>query len=191
MNAKIAKWQINHQVIAIRQVTLNFLLPCTVKITFLRIRREECLPSPLLSKILNDLRPLLNTGNDYSACISHQSLMDHLSLRPQFHRSLMSLENVITSLLINPEPLVLSTFPSEEGWAVPKFHGSCGRVIIEDDAGEPLSSHLFKEFEARARFSIQLLQIAEDFTSRHQDLSLYLTDWTLDNFAVDIRNKVR
>ena len=141
--------------------------------------------------MLDEISSLAKPGNDYLGCVNHQSLMDYVSFRPQFHQSQMSLENVITLLLINPEPLVLTTFPSEEGWPVPKFHGSCGRVTFVDFVGNPLSSYLGEDFVLRARLGLQLLKIAEDFTSRHEELTLYLTDWTLDNFAVDEHKKVK
>ena len=97
----------------------------------------------------------------------------------------MMLENILSILIINPEPLVLTAFPAEEGWPVPKFYGSCGRLAVMEDVGNPLSSVVNEPFTKRARMALQVLKIASQFTRNDPNLALYLTDWSMDNFAVD------
>jgi len=149
-------------------------------------------PAPLSARTLSldfgrDAAKVLQAGNDYLGCVKSQRLMDHLTLRPQYHRSSMTLENVIALLLVNPEPLALATFPAEEGWPFPVLHGACGRVAFVQDAGRPLSEYLNEPFEKRARLALQVLEIADTLTNKDRHLSLHLTDWSQSNFAVDPR----
>ena len=50
-------------------------------------------------------------------------------------------------------------FPSEEGWKVPRFFGSCGRLAVVEFAGRRLSEFGLASFELRARLSLQLMQV--------------------------------
>ena len=121
--------------------------------------------------------------------MSTQNLLDYIIKRSTFsqlsHGQSISLENILSILLINPEPLVLMTFPAEEKWPVPKFYGSCGRLAVVEDVGEPLTSVIDEPFSKRARLALQVLEIAKQFTRGDSNLALYLTDWSMDNFVVD------
>jgi len=140
-------------------------------------------------RIVDQIRSQVKVGNDFLGCASTQNLLDFVIKRSTFHQLVkghsISLENILSILLINPEPLVLMTFPSEEGWPVPKYYGSCGRFSIMVDVGLPLTSTLQDSFVRRARLALQVLKLAQKFTRHDSNLSLYLTDWSLDNFAVD------
>ena len=138
---------------------------------------------------MDQIRRVTEVGNDFLGCVSTQELLDYIIQRSTFHQlavgQSISIENILSLLLINPEPLVLMTFPSEEGWPVPKYYGSCGRLAVVEDCGYPLSSALQESFTKRARLSLQILRLAQRFTHNDLNLSLYLTDWSMDNFAVD------
>ena len=54
-------------------------------------------------------------------------------------------------------------FPAEEGWRVPKFYGSCGRLAVMEYTGRRLSEFAEAGFETRARISLQLLQVNSFF----------------------------
>ena len=116
-------------------------------------------------------------------------MLDYIIKRATSHKSSegqsISLENILSILIINPEPLVLTTFPAEEGWPLPKFYGSCGRLAVIQDAGYPLSSAVEEPFKIRALMALQVLKMAKKFTRGDPHLALYLTDWSMDNFAVD------
>ena len=138
-----------------------------------------------------DVQAVSQIGNDYLGCVKSQDLMDFLTLKPQYHRSSFSPENIVSALLVNPEPLVLSTFPSEDGWPFPKLFGACGRVVFVEDGGKPLSDYLNEPFTLRARLALQVLDIAQTLILKHPDLAIHLTDWSQSNFAVDEDLKVR
>ena len=142
---------------------------------------------------MDQIRSVTQVGNDFLGCVNTQELLDYVINRATFYPLIkghsVSLENILSILIINPEPLVLMSFPAEEGWPVPKYYGSCGRLAVVEDAGYPLSSALDESFTKRARLSLQILQLAQKFTRNELNLSLYLTDWALDNFAVDSTGK--
>ena len=54
-----------------------------------------------------------------------------------------------------------------------------------ENVGNPLSSVVDEPFPKRARMALQVLKIAKQFTRNDPNLALYLTDWSMDNFAVD------
>lgn len=128
------------------------------------------------------------TDNDFTGCFRSQSLLDFLVKRATYHAARPSLDHILTMILANPEPLVLMSFPSEEGWKFPKYYGSCGRLAVVEYCGRRLSEFGQADFKVRARLSAQLLQMAFDLTKNMHGLALYLTDWSTDNFAVDHRN---
>lgn len=145
----------------------------------------------LTMNFAQDAARFLQPGSDYLGCVRSQDMMDFLTHKPQWHpSSLFSLENVLSMLLINPEPLVLTTFPAAEGWPFPEFLGSCGRVVLVEDCGQPLSEFLDSDFKTRVDLALQVLKIATVMTDQDKDLALYLTDWSLSNFAVDSKGKV-
>ena len=151
--------------------------------------RSPNLLKTLNIKIVDHLRSQLQPGNDFLGCTSTQNLLDYIIKRATFSqlskRPPILLENILSILIINPEPLVLTAFPSEDGWPVPKFYGSCGRLVFMENVGNPLSSVVDEPFPKRARMALQVLKIAKQFTRNDPNLALYLTDWSMDNFAVD------
>ncbi|XP_014484464.1 PREDICTED: deleted in autism protein 1 homolog isoform X1 [Dinoponera quadriceps] len=88
-------------------------------------------------------------------------------------------------LSINPEPLILQILSVENGWPVPKYFGACGRIIIEEYVGLPLTDYYNKPWVQRARIASSLLGAAHMFTFKNQNFGFYLTDVSADNIAVD------
>ncbi|GFS18393.1 deleted in autism protein 1 homolog [Elysia marginata] len=90
---------------------------------------------------------------------------------------------------VNPEALLVQVFPKAEGWPFPEYLGSCGRGIVVENAGQPLSQFVGSSFHIRAGIAYELMKIAEKLTTK-SDFALYLTDVNYDNFAVDYSGKV-
>lgn len=65
----------------------------------------------------------------------------------------------------------------------------CGRVIIEDFIGPTLSQLSHVPWLERADYARQLLEMAQEFS--YSEFRLYLTDVSLDNFAVDSEGRVK
>lgn len=72
---------------------------------------------------------------------------------------------------------------------VPRYFGACGRVVIEEFAGRPLSHYKEEPWPVRAGLALQLLRIADAMTK--SQIRIYLTDPSADNFAVDREGTVR
>ncbi|KAK0066411.1 deleted in autism protein 1 [Biomphalaria pfeifferi] len=96
---------------------------------------------------------------------------------------------ILYSALVNPEVLMLQTFPKSEGWPFPEYIGSCGRVVVVEHAGKPLSEFVSASFHIRAGIAYELMKIAEKLTTM-SDFGLYLTDVNGENFAVDHSGRV-
>lgn len=96
--------------------------------------------------------------------------------------------NLWTLISLNPEPLILQILPAENGWPVPKYFGACGRIIIEEYIGSPLSDYYDKSWIQRAKIASSLLNAAYMFTFKHEKFGFYLTDVSADNIAVDYKN---
>ncbi|XP_015509861.1 divergent protein kinase domain 2A isoform X2 [Neodiprion lecontei] len=96
-----------------------------------------------------------------------------------------------TILRINPEPVVLQILPTEDGWPVPKYYGACGRVIVEEYVGPPLSNYHQEPWIRRAKIASSLLEAAQKFTYRSPHFGFYLTDISPDNIAVDPKDNAK
>ena len=118
-------------------------------------------------------------------CIETQRLVDILVDRSRYHRSTATVENILTLLMLNPEPVVFMAFNEEEDWPFPKYLGSCGRLAAFDHAGEMLTHTYHKPWDLRVQVARQLLQMAMKFVDNDLEVAMYLTDWSADNFAVD------
>lgn len=81
-------------------------------------------------------------------------------------------------------PCFFQVFPSEKGWPFPKFYGACGRAIVMEDAGFPLDSFILHPWLERAELGLAVIKIAKQLTSNQDHWGLYLTEVTLNNFAV-------
>ena len=79
----------------------------------------------------------------------------------------------------------------EDGWPVAKYLGACGRIIVEEYAGQMLYTYYSAPWIQRANFAHQLLVAAHNFTYSHLNFSFYLTDVSPDNIAVDGNGKIK
>ncbi|XP_025271210.1 deleted in autism protein 1 homolog isoform X2 [Camponotus floridanus] len=96
--------------------------------------------------------------------------------------------NLWTLVSLNPEPLILQILSAENGWPVPKYFGACGRIIIEEYIGLPLSDYYDKSWIQRAKIASSLLNAAHMFTFKNKKFGFYVTDVSADNIAVDYNN---
>jgi len=71
---------------------------------------------------------------------------------------------------------------------VPKYFGACGRIIIEEYIGLPLSDYYDKSWIQRAKIASSLLNAAHMFTFKNEKFGFYATDVSADNIAVDYNN---
>uniref|UniRef100_A0A6M2D2M4 Putative conserved secreted protein ovary overexpressed n=1 Tax=Rhipicephalus microplus TaxID=6941 RepID=A0A6M2D2M4_RHIMP len=95
------------------------------------------------------------------------------------------------TVTVNAEPLLLQTFPRMDDWPFPTLLGSCGRTIVETYEGEPLSNFEQASWTVRANISLQLLDMADLMTENPTQYALYMTDVSMDNFAVNDQGEVR
>ncbi|XP_069474353.1 divergent protein kinase domain 2A isoform X1 [Ambystoma mexicanum] len=95
---------------------------------------------------------------------------------------------LLLTLAFNPEPLVLQSFPSDEGWPFAKYLGACGRMVAVNYVGEELWSFYNAPWEKRVDLAWQLMEIAEQLTNNDFEFALYLLDVSFDNFAVGPRD---
>ncbi|XP_001606587.2 divergent protein kinase domain 2A isoform X1 [Nasonia vitripennis] len=94
-----------------------------------------------------------------------------------------------STIKINPEPLILQILPAKEGWPTPKYFGACGRLIVEEYIGLPLSSFIDEPWIRRAKIASSLLQAADTLMSKNSEFAFYLTDISMDNIAVNNEDK--
>lgn len=90
-----------------------------------------------------------------------------------------------TLMHANIEPLLLELFPQNLSWPVPKLYGYCGRTVIVENCGIPLTDIENFAWHKRAYVALQLLEAAERFTLNHPNFRLYLTDISPDNVVVN------
>lgn len=93
--------------------------------------------------------------------------------------------NIWTLTVLNPEPILLQILPAEDNWPVAKYLGACGRIIIEEYVGLPLTAYYNQPWLHRAKIASSLLDAAFKFTYQNTDFAFYLTDVSADNIAID------
>lgn len=84
----------------------------------------------------------------------------------------------------------LQLLKREDGWPVPKYLGSCGRLIVETNCGQSLLAAAHLTWAERAIIALGLLEMADKFTHAHPDFRFYLTDVSPDNVAFSSELKV-
>ncbi|XP_059483036.1 divergent protein kinase domain 2A [Neocloeon triangulifer] len=146
--------------------------------------------------IFNTVRSNLSLRSGISFCpVVDPKQIDDLVDRVARHSKQTAyktlLINVLTMFVLNPEPVILQAFPAEDGWPFPKYLGSCGRVTAQEYVGSNLGYYLNSEWRTRARLALQLLKIAQRLTFHDQHFSLYLTDVTAENLAVDAHGTLK
>ncbi|ODN01116.1 Deleted in autism protein 1 [Orchesella cincta] len=129
----------------------------------------------------------IGNGSDILLCPSHAKMDFLIDAATKFNKGQHKktiLANVLTNILVNPEPILLEAFPASKGWPFPIFYGACGRLVVEEYVGQPLSSFVDKPFKVRAYLALQLLKMANLFYENPTQYIIYLTDPQADNFAV-------
>lgn len=96
---------------------------------------------------------------------------------------------ILYTARVNPEPLMLQTFPASEGWPFPEYLGACGRYIVQEYNGKSLADFVNAPFQKRADLAYQMMKMADRLTS-DPDWNLYWTDLVYNNFAVDEAGKL-
>ena len=97
--------------------------------------------------------------------------------------SLAERRHLLTTLLINKEPIYLQVFPRNRGWPFPAYYGACGRAIAVEYAGKTLKEALGRPWDYRVWLSIEILDLAARMTER-DGWAIYFGDYSPENFAV-------
>lgn len=71
---------------------------------------------------------------------------------------------------------------------MPRYFGACGRIIVEEYVGLPLSDYYDKSWIQRVKIASSLLNAAYLFTFKNEMFGFYLMDISADNIAVDHEN---
>ncbi|XP_053635768.1 divergent protein kinase domain 2A isoform X1 [Cherax quadricarinatus] len=158
---------------------------------------ENCDVSQAIKNIL------IKTNHNFSQIISRYPQLFEISegVRCNHNRSIQNLydnyikidagpyhhHHFITMLAVNMEPLILNAYQQQQWF--PFLHGMCGRVMVENYVGPTLTQLSQVPWIVRADYAHQLLELAQDFSEG--EFRLYLTDVSLDNFAVDSKGKVK
>ncbi|XP_043254568.1 divergent protein kinase domain 2A-like [Colletes gigas] len=119
------------------------------------------------------------------------NLLQHIYLNNKHVDSKILDINIWTSIVLNPEPLILQILSVDKNWPVPKYLGACGRIVIEEYIGLPLTSYYNKPWLLRAKIASSILNAAHMFTYRDNDFGFYLTDVSADNIAIDSNNNAK
>lgn len=142
-------------------------------------------------------------GNDIAQVIDqHRELFEESdAVRCQHSRNVIELfekyvqksegepyhtHHFLTMLAVNMEPLLMRTHHSQ--W-FPAVIGTCGRIIIEEYVGPTLTQLGDEPWVIRADYARQLLEMAQQLSEG--EFHLYMTDVSLDNFAVDKDRRVQ
>lgn len=128
--------------------------------------------------------------NDFSHCMNHQLLGKVKDAFAKTEPLSNKHANVLTLMHLNPEPLIIQTFPYEEGWPFPKHLGACGRVVVENYVGPSLASYGSAPWRTRATLAYKLTVLAEKLTNNQTPYCLYMTDIMFSNFAISAKDEV-
>ena len=185
------------------------------------IDSEHCDPQEAIKQIrqritdddelfkLKDLRNNIHVNQDWLQC-GDQDLVNFVTRASLNHKSKPSLENILTMMMINQEPLIAMTFPPEQQFPFPEYLGSCGRVAVFSDAGPSISKMSqisswvtrynnnintnqpkLYHFSVRAAVSWDLLQISSQLSKTSNNLALYPTDWESGHLCVDRYQQIK
>ncbi|XP_013402245.1 deleted in autism protein 1 [Lingula anatina] len=97
---------------------------------------------------------------------------------------------LLTTLAANPEPVIMQVFHQDNGWPFPRYYGACGRMVVEQYVGKSLGDYYVSPWRTRVGLAYQLFQIADLLTNNKGNWSLYWTDVSYDNIAVDPDGRV-
>ncbi|KAK2147422.1 hypothetical protein LSH36_554g01032 [Paralvinella palmiformis] len=98
---------------------------------------------------------------------------------------------LMTTLLINPEPIIIQTFSQKQGFPFPQYLGACGRIVVEEYVGHSMRSYYDAPWKVRLKLAYQVMKLADRLTDNSMQFSLYWLDISYDNLAVDKQGYVR
>ena len=87
-----------------------------------------------IQKVFKDL----NYSQDWLSC-ADQNLVNYVVKESLEHPAGPSLENIVTMMMINQDPLISMTFSSEKQFPFADYLGACGRLVVFADEGSSLS----------------------------------------------------
>ncbi|XP_050574615.1 divergent protein kinase domain 2A [Bombus affinis] len=132
--------------------------------------------------------------NHLKLCPTVQHLNDLLSNvyrnEKNIDRNILHI-NIWVLTVLNPEPLLLQILSTNKDWPVPRYFGTCGRILIEEYVGMPLTAYYNEPWLRRAKLASSLLDAAYKFTYKDDNFGFYLTDISADNIAVDSIDNVK
>ena len=154
---------------------------------------------------LAELQDLFGDGEgpDMLRC-ADQNLVNLITKESLEHSSKPTLENILTMLMINQEPVVAMSFPTRKLFPFPEYLGACGRYLhdcyfdmstafinffrlaVFADAGPSLTDlSRVSPWIVRSAISYELFQLTSFLTKTNLNLAFYPTDWSSDHFSVD------
>ncbi|XP_013362387.1 PREDICTED: deleted in autism-related protein 1 isoform X2 [Chinchilla lanigera] len=123
------------------------------------------LPSPLLR--CPSQRLLDRVVRRYAEVADAGSIfMDHFTDRDKLR--------LLYTLAVNTHPILLQIFPGAEGWPLPKYLGSCGRLLITTST-RPLQEFYGAPPDRAADLAYQLLGVLESLRSNDLNYFFYFT----------------
>ncbi|XP_037395544.1 divergent protein kinase domain 2B isoform X2 [Pygocentrus nattereri] len=141
----------------------NLLLPSMVQ--GLTPPMLRCPSQRLLDRIVRRYFEVVDVG---SVQMKHFTTKDRLRL--------------LYTLAVNQQPLILQMFPGMEGWPFPRYHGSCGRLMVWAGS-RPLKKLYSSPLAQRADAAYQLLHITQSLASNSLRFNLYYTTASEDMFG--------
>ncbi|KAI5621200.1 deleted in autism-related protein 1 isoform X1 [Silurus asotus] len=90
---------------------------------------------------------------------------------------------LLYTMAVNQQPLILQMFPGNEGWPFPRYHGSCGRLMVWAGC-RPLRSLYQSALAHRSDAAYQILHITQSLTSNSLHFRLYYTSVSEDIFGI-------
>ncbi|MCJ8732531.1 hypothetical protein PDJAM_G00212470 [Pangasius djambal] len=142
----------------------NILLPSIVQGLVTPMLR--CPSQRLLNRIVHRYFEVADVG---SVQMKHFTNKDKLRL--------------LYTLAVNQQPLLLQMFPGTEGWPFPRYHGSCGRLMVWAGC-RPLRSLYPSPLAHRSDAAYQILHITQSLASNSLHFHLYYTNVSEDIFGI-------
>ncbi|TSL16043.1 Deleted in autism-related protein 1 [Bagarius yarrelli] len=142
----------------------NILLPSMVQGLVTPMLR--CPSQRLLDRIVHRYFEVADVG---SVQMKHFTSKDKLRL--------------LYTLAVNQQPLILQMFPGNEGWPFPRYHGSCGRLMMWAGC-RPLRSLYPSSLAQRSDAAYQILHITQSLASNSLHFHLYYTSVSEDMFGI-------
>ncbi|XP_078661008.1 divergent protein kinase domain 2A-like [Branchiostoma floridae x Branchiostoma belcheri] len=92
---------------------------------------------------------------------------------------------LLTTFLLNPEPIIFQVFHYNQGWPFPSFLGACGRMAVFEHSGSPLRYYYEDTWETRMKLTLKVLELVDKLTNNDQGWVIMPTDLGYDNIVVN------